>query len=261
LEPDVNQLDEVMVFFHEDNALERVNRSEVSVERVSALDAKMLPAIFGEIDIIKILQLKPGVKAGPEGTAGFYVRGGGNDQNLILVDMAPVYNPNHLFGFFSVFSADAVEDVVLYKAGFPSKYGGRLSSVLDVKMREATPDSLRIQGGIGMISSRLNVNVPLVKDRLSVMVSGRRTYMDAVTGLINRFNRNNENSSPIPQYYFYDFNGNVQYQIDEKNKLSLSGYFGNDFFNFQGDGFGTLFTWGNRSSEILPIYWTKGISC
>lgn len=250
LEQDVNQLDEVTVFFQTENPIERVNRSEVSVERINVNDAKMLPAIFGEIDIIKILQLKPGVKSGPEGTAGFYVRGGGNDQNLILVDMAPVYNPNHLFGFFSVFSADAVADVVLYKAGFPSKYGGRLSSVLDVKMREATPDSLRIQGGIGLISSRLNVNVPLVKDRLSVMVSGRRTYMDAVTGMINRFNRNNENSSPIPQYYFYDFNGNVQYQIDEKNKLSLSGYFGNDFFNFQGDGFGTLFTWGNRSSTL-----------
>jgi hypothetical protein len=250
LEPDMIFLNEITILYESEMAIERVNRSEVGVERISIEEAKMLPVIFGEVDIIKTLQLKPGVKAGPEGTAGFYVRGGGNDQNLILVDHAPVYNPNHLFGFFSVFNSDAVSDVALYKAGFPSKYGGRLSSVLDVTMREAQDDSISIQGGIGLISSRLTVNIPLVKDRLSVMVSGRRTYVDAVTGIINRLSSGNEGNTPIPQYYFYDFNSNIQYKINDKHTVGFSGYLGNDFFNFNGDGFGTMFTWGNRSSTI-----------
>lgn len=250
LEPDVTLLDQVVVTYNVDRPSERVNRSEVSVERISMQEAKQLPAIFGEVDIIKVFQLKPGVKSGPEGTAGFYVRGGSNDQNLILVDRAPVYNPSHLFGFFSVFSAEAVNDVTLYKAGFPAKYGGRLSSVLDVKIAEANTDSLSINGGVGLISSRLNLNIPIIKNKLSVMLTGRRTYVDAITEGLNRVNRNREGFNPIPRYYFYDFNGNIQYQINDKNKLSLSSYYGNDFVDFSLANFSTRFNWGNRSTTL-----------
>jgi len=250
IESDENLLNEVKVSYRIEDPKERVKRSEVSVERISMREAKQLPSIMGEVDIIKIFQLKPGVKSGPEGTAGFYVRGGSNDQNLILVDKAPVYNPNHLFGFFSVFSAEAIEDVTLYKAGFPSKYGGRLSSVLDVKVREAKADTFRIEGGVGLISSRINLNIPIIKDKLSIMLTGRRTYADVFTEGINRINRNNKDFTNIPRYYFYDFNGNIQYDINHKNKLSLSNYIGNDVFNFQNQNFGTLFSWGNRSTTL-----------
>ncbi len=250
LELDVTLLKEVVISYDAEKPSERVNRSEVSVERISMKEAKLLPAILGEVDIIKVFQLKPGVKSGPEGTAGFYVRGGSNDQNLILVDHAPVYNPSHLSGVFSVFSAEAVNDVTLYKAGFPAQYGGRLSSVLDVKIAEANTDSISIQGGIGLISSRLSLNLPIVKNKLSVMLTGRRTYVDAITEGLNRINRNREGYNPIPRYYFYDFNGNIQYQINDKNKLSLSSYYGNDFVDFSLENFSTRFNWGNRSTTL-----------
>lgn len=250
LSPSNELLNEVQIISSVDDPNEKVNDIQMGVDRITMEEAKLLPAILGEVDILKVLQLKPGVKSGGEGTAGFFVRGGSNDQNLILVEHAPVYNPNHLFGFFSVFNSDAINNVTLYKSGFPAQYGGRLSSVLDVEMRKSQADSLEIIGGIGLLASRLTINVPIIKKKLSVLVSGRRTYADLITNAINRLNRNRDDFTPIPSYYFYDLNCAINYTINDKNKLSVHGYFGNDFFRFRGDNFGANLLWGNRSATL-----------
>ena len=248
--PNFKLLKEVQVLRSKDDPNEKVNDIQMGVDRISIEEAKLLPAILGEVDIVKVLQLKPGVKSGGEGTAGIFVRGGSNDQNLILVEHAPVYNPSHLFGFFSVFNSDAVSSVTLFKSGFPAQFGGRLSSVLDVEMRKGQADSLEVQGGIGLLASRLTLNVPIIKNKMSIRVSGRRTYADVITNTLNEMNKNNAEFSPIPAYFFYDFNGVMNYQLNEKNKLSLIGYFGNDFFKFKGNDFGTTLLWGNRSATL-----------
>ena len=250
LTPAYRALEEVQIVSSKEDPKEKVNDIQMGVERISMLEAKLLPAILGEVDILKVLQLKPGVKSGGEGTAGFFVRGGSNDQNLILVEHAPVYNPSHLFGFFSVFNSDAVNSVTLYKSGFPAQYAGRLSSVLDVEMRKGQADSLEVQGGIGLLASRLTLNVPLIKRKLSLLVSGRRTYADVITNSLNELNKDNSDYTPIPAYYFYDFNCALDYEIDDNNRLSLNGYFGNDFFRFKGDNFGANLLWGNRSATL-----------
>jgi hypothetical protein len=250
LEPSYKSLNEVQIISTKDNPKEKVNDIQMGVDKISIAEAKLLPAILGEVDILKVLQLKPGVKSGGEGTAGFFVRGGSNDQNLILVEHAPVYNPSHLFGFFSVFNSDAVSNVTLYKSGFPAQYGGRLSSVLDVEMRKGQADSFGVQGGIGLLASRLTINLPIKKRKVSLLVSGRRTYADLITNSINQLNKNTKDFTPIPAYYFYDFNGVLDYKINDKNKLSLNGYFGNDFFRFKGDNFGANLLWGNRSATL-----------
>lgn len=248
--PMFRTLREIEVVSSKENAVEKVRDMQMGVERISIAEAKLLPAILGEVDILKVLQLKPGVKSGGEGTAGFFVRGGSNDQNLILVEHAPVYNPSHLFGFFSVFNSDAVNQVTLYKSGFPAQYGGRLSSVLDIEMRRGQADSLEVQGGIGLLASRLTLNVPIIKKKLSLLVSGRRTYADLITNSINTLNKNNRDFSPIPSYYFYDFNCAIDYQLNDRNKLLLNGYFGNDIFRFQDSNFGANLLWGNRSGTL-----------
>lgn len=250
LTPSSKILNEVQIVSSKEDPREKVNSIQMGVDRISIAEAKLLPAILGEVDILKVLQLKPGVKSGGEGTAGFFVRGGSNDQNLILVEHAPVYNPSHLFGFFSVFNSDAISNVTLYKSGFPAQFGGRLSSVLDVEMRKGQSDSLEVQGGIGLLASRLTVNVPIVKRKLSLLVSGRRTYADLITNTLNELNKEAEDFTPIPAYYFYDFNCAMQYEINDKNKLAINGYFGNDFFRFRGDNFGANLLWGNRSATL-----------
>lgn len=250
LTPEYKLMDEVRILKNKDDPRDRVNDIQMGVDRISMDEAKLLPAILGEVDILKVLQLKPGVKSGGEGTAGFFVRGGSNDQNLILVEHAPVYNPSHLFGFFSVFNADAVDNVTLYKSGFPSQYGGRLSSVLDVSMRKGQPDSYSIQGGIGLLASRLTLNLPVIKRKLSLLVSGRRTYADLITNTLNELNKQKPDYNPIPSYYFYDFNVAMHYEINDKNKISLNGYYGNDFFRFRGTNFGANLLWGNRSATL-----------
>ena len=250
LSPTYKSLNEVQIVATKESPKEKVNDIQMGVDRISMAEAKLLPAILGEVDIIKVLQLKPGVKSGGEGTAGFFVRGGSNDQNLILVEHAPVYNPSHLFGFFSVFNSDAISNVTLYKSGFPSQFGGRLSSVLDVEMRKGQADSFEVQGGIGLLASRLTINLPIKKKKLSLLVSGRRTYADIFTNAINQLNRNTQDFTPIPAYYFYDFNGVLDYKINDKNKLSLNGYFGNDYFRFKGNNFGANLLWGNRSATL-----------
>jgi hypothetical protein len=250
LTPKYIALSEVEIVSNRDNPKFKVNDIQMGIDKISMAEAKLLPAILGEVDILKILQLKPGVKSGGEGTAGFFVRGGSNDQNLILVDHAPVYNPSHLFGFFSVFNSDAINNVTLYKSGFPAQYGGRLSSVLDVEMRKGQTDSFQIQGGIGLLASRLTLNIPIKKNKISLLISGRRTYADLITNTVNRFNKNKIDYTPIPVYYFYDFNGSLDYKINDKNKISINGYFGNDFFRFSGESFSANLLWGNRSGTL-----------
>ncbi|MEL7535401.1 MAG: TonB-dependent receptor, partial [Bacteroidota bacterium] len=229
---------------------EQIKSTEMSIERISVLEAKKIPALFGEVDIIKTLQLKPGISSGSEGTSGIFVRGGGTDQNLVLLDGTTLYNPSHLFGFFSTFNPDAVKDVKLYKGGFPGQYGGRLSSVIDVRMNEGNRKKFSGSGGVGLISSRLTLEGPIVKDKGSFMVAGRRTYVDVFTRLLNDVQEDNPNWNQIPDYFFYDFNAKANYNIGEKDQLFLSGYIGRDIFGFSDDSFNFDFRWGNSNATL-----------
>lgn len=240
------QLDDVLITA---NGLEeKLNSSQMSMDQLTMVDAKQIPALFGEVDIIKTLQLKPGVQSGGEGTSGIYVRGGGPDQNLILLDEAQIYNASHLFGFFSTFNSDAVKDVRLFKGGYPAEYGGKLSSVIDVRLREGNQKKFSGSGGLGLIASRLTLEGPIVKDKASFMLSGRRTYFDVFTRTLNELKENDPGWNQIPDYYFYDFNGKVNVDLSPKDKLFLSGYLGRDVFGFASGNFGIDFTWGNKSA-------------
>ncbi|MBC6988513.1 TonB-dependent receptor [Hymenobacter sp. BT491] len=240
-----NELGEVVV--EGSGSLEqKLQTTQMSVEHLSVKEAKLLPALFGEVDLLKTLQLKPGVQNGGEGTSGLFVRGGSSDQNLVLVDDAVVYNPAHLFGLFSVFNPDAVQSVDLFKGGFPAQYGGRLSSVVDVKLREGSREKYSVSGGLGLISSRLTVEGPIVKKKGSFILSGRRTYFDIFTRQINKINEGKEDYNPIPNYYFYDFNAKANYALGKKDQVFFSGYYGHDIFGFNSsNGFNFDFSWGN----------------
>ena len=218
---------------------ENLTRVQMGVEKLTPREIKQIPVLFGEQDVLKTLQLLPGVKGAGEGNAGFYVRGGAADQNLILLDEAPVYNASHLLGFFSVFNSDAIKDVTLYKGSMPAEFGGRIASVLDVKMNDGNQKRFNALGGIGLISSRLTLEAPLKKDRSSLIVSGRRTYADMFLKLSN--NEDLKNST----LYFYDLNAKFNYKINDKNRVFLSGYFGRDNFGFS-DVF--KFSWGNSTA-------------
>lgn len=224
---------------------EAVNRnvtsSEMSVQKLDMKEAKSLPVLFGEQDIMKTLQLLPGVKSAGEGNSGFYVRGGTTDQNLVLLDEAPVYNTSHLLGFFSVFNSDAIKDVKLIKGGIPAEYGGHLSSVVDIRMNDGNYKDLGVSGGIGLISSRLAIDGPIVKDKGSFMVSARRTYADLFLKLSKDTNQNRTT------LYFYDVNMKANYSLGSKDHVFLSGYFGRDVFNY-GGRFGI--EWGNATSTL-----------
>ncbi len=202
-----------------------VTNNEMSVVRMDAKTIRKIPAFMGEVDVIKALQLLPGIQASSEGSSGFSVRGGSPDQNLILLDEATVYNASHLLGFFSVFNNDAVKDVKIYKGDIPMNYGGRLSSVLDVRMNDGNQKSFSATGGIGTISSRLTLEGPLLKDKTSFIMSGRRTYFDLFLPL----SADEEVRENV--LYFYDFNAKVAHQINENNRIFISGYFGRDVFN------------------------------
>lgn len=196
--------------------------SQMSTIEIPIQQIKNIPALLGEVDVLKALQLLPGVQSGGEGSSGFYVRGGGPDQNLILLDGAPVYNASHLFGFFSVFNADAIKNVELVKGGFPSRYGGRLSSVLEINMKEGNMKEYHAEGGIGIISSRLTVEGPIKKDTASFLFSARRTYIDV---LARPFMGDNKVG-----YYFYDMNGKLNWKVGKKDHIYLSAYMGDDKF-------------------------------
>lgn len=229
---------------------EQLNSTQMGKVEVTAEEAKKIPVIFGEVDILKVLQLKPGVQSGGEGNSGLYVRGGGSDQNLFILDEAQVYNPSHLFGFFSTFNADAIKNVTLYKAGFPAEYGGKLSSVIDVSMREGNRKKFQGTGGLGLISSRLTLEGPLKKDKGAFIVSGRRTYVDVITRIINKTKENDPDWTPLPDYNFFDLNAKFNYDLGDKDKLFLSGYWGKDYFTFKNESLNFNFNWGNVSSTL-----------
>jgi hypothetical protein len=229
---------------------EKLQASQMSVERLTARQARLLPALFGEVDLLKTLQLKPGVQSGGEGTSGLYVRGGGPDQNLFLLDEATIYNASHLFGFFSIFNTDAVRSVDLYKGGFPAQFGGRLSSVVDVKLKEGNNKKFGVSGGLGLIASRLTVEGPLKKGKSSFILSGRRTYLDVFTRGINRMKADDPKYNPIPNYYFYDLNAKANVTLGSNDRLFISGYLGQDIFGYRNQGFNFDFKWGNRAGTL-----------
>lgn len=218
-----------------------VTSSEMSVQKLDIKEAKNLPVLFGEQDIMKTLQLLPGVKSAGEGNSGFYVRGGTIDQNLVLLDEAPVYNTSHLLGFFSVFNSDAIKDVKLFKGGIPAEYGGHLSSVVDIRMNDGNTKDFGVSGGIGLISSRLAVEGPIVKDKGSFMISARRTYADLFLKLSKDTNQNRTT------LYFYDVNLKANYTLGVHDHVYLSGYLGRDVFSY-GGRFGI--EWGNATSTL-----------
>ncbi|HLP55818.1 MAG TPA: TonB-dependent receptor [Fluviicola sp.] len=231
------ELEEVVVTSERQDA--NVKDPIMGVERLDPKELAKIPVLFGEKDIIKTMQLLPGVKSAGEGNAGYYVRGGAADQNLILLDEAPVYNASHLLGFFSTFNSDAIKDAVLYKGNQPANFGGRLSSVLDIKMNEGNAKRYNVSGGLGLISSKLNVEGPIVKDKASFLVTGRRTYADLFLKASDRFKNNT--------LYFYDLNAKVNYRVGKKDRLFLSGYFGRDVLGV-GQTFG--FNWGNATATL-----------
>lgn len=215
-----------------------VTSVQVSKIQVDLNEIDKLPVILGERDVLKSIQLLPGIMPAQEGNSGFIVRGGNTDQNLILLDEAPVYNASHLLGFFSTFNSDALKDMTLYKGNMPAEYGGRLSSVVDIKMKEGNNKSYNVGGGIGLIASRLYAEGPIVKDKGSFFVSGRRTYADVFLAL------SNDTAVKQSSLYFYDFNAKANYKLGKKDKVFLSGYFGKDKF-----GLANLFgiTYGNTT--------------
>ncbi len=210
---------------------DNVTRPLMGVQKLTTREIQNVPVLFGEKDVLKTIQLLPGIQSAGDGNSGFFVRGGGADQNLILLDEATVYNPSHLLGFFSTFNSDAIKDITVYKGGMPAEYGGRLSSVVDIKMNDGNNKDYHLGGGIGLISTRLNAEGPIVKDRGSFSISGRRTYADLFLKL-SPDSTVNSNS-----LYFYDLNIKGNYRIDEKNRVYLSGYFGRDNLGF-GESFG-----------------------
>jgi hypothetical protein len=229
---------------------EKLNSTQMSSDKLTIMEAKKIPALFGEVDIIKTLQLKPGVQSGGEGMSGLYVRGGGPDQNLFLLDNAPVYNPSHLFGLFSTFNGDAVKDVTLYKGGYPAQFGGKLSSVIDISQREGNMKKFSVTGGIGLISSRLSVEIPLVKNKVSLLVAGRRTYFDVFTRQLNIIKKDNPNYNPIPDYYFYDFNSKLSIKATARDQVYASFYLGRDKFRFKAGDFDFKLGWGNKAGSV-----------
>jgi hypothetical protein len=244
LKEKVTSLNEVVISSTKKD--QKIVSTDMSVEKISAKDIKQIPMVLGEADVIKSIQLLPGVSAPNEGSGGFNVRGGSADQNLILLDEAIVYNPSHLLGFFSVFNADALKDATIYKGGIPSKYGGRLSSVLDIRMREGNNKKFNATGGIGLLSSRLTLEAPIGKvhedgAKGSFLLSARRSYADIFLPLssdtvINR-----------SKLFFYDLNFRSNYRLSSKDRIFFSGYFGRDRIDVP-NGFGN--SWGNVTSTL-----------
>lgn len=239
LEDASNSLETVVVTARSNSR--SISNPQMGVEKLSTSEIRNIPVLLGERDILKTLQLLPGVKSAGEGNSGFYVRGGAGDQNLILLDEAPVYNASHLLGFFSTFNSDAIKDMTLYKGGMPAQYGGRLSSVLDIKMNDGNNQDYNVSGGIGLISTKLNVEGPIQKNKSSFLLTGRRTYADLFLKL------SNDSSINSNTLYFYDLNAKLNYQLGKKDRLYLSGYFGKDVLGV-GETFGI--DWGNTTSTL-----------
>lgn len=217
----VVELDEIVISGQEEiEEITQMSKINIPVDQIKAM-----PALLGEVDVLKVLQLLPGIQSGTEGSSGLYIRGGGPDQNLILLDGVPVYNASHLFGFFSVFNADAINNVELIKGGFPARYGGRLSSVIDITMKEGNNEKLRGEGAIGLVSSKLTLEGPIKNERTTFLFSGRRTYIDL---LARPLIKSATDGDEIAGYYFYDLNGKINHKFSNRDRVYLSGYFGND---------------------------------
>lgn len=240
LEEIETQLGEVEVSSEAED--KNIKSIEMSVARLDIKQVEKIPALLGEVDIVKAVQLLPGVTNVGEGASGFNVRGGNVDQNLILLDEAPVFNSSHLFGFFSVFNPDAVKDLKLYKGGIPSQYGGRTSSVLDVRLKEGNNKKLEGNGGIGTIFSRFSIEGPIQKEKSSFILAARRSYIDV---LAKPFLSKRQPSLKDAQFYFYDLTAKINYRINDKNTIFLSGYLGRDVF-----GAGFTFNWGNATTTL-----------
>ena len=258
LEPDVTRLNEVQITSQKPDR--NVSEMAMSVQSLDMITMKKIPALMGEVDVIKTIQLLPGVQAASEGSSGFSVRGGGTDQNLILLDNAPIFNASHFLGFFSVFNNDVVKEATLYKGDIPAYYGGRLSSVLDVKVKDDMPRKLSGTGGVGLVTSRLMMEMPLFEQQTSLLLAGRTTY----AGLVLPFMGEEVKGSDI---YFYDLNAKVTQRINDNNRLFLSAYRGRDRFkvaDMMGLGYGNAsatLRWnhifGNRLTSNLTLLGTK----
>ncbi len=224
---------------------ENLQNTEMGTFDIPVEKIKSIPVLFGEVDVLKTITLTPGVQSGGEGNSAFYVRGGGPDQNLVLLDEAVVYNASHLFGFFSVFNADALQHIELTKSGMPANYGGRLASVLDISMKDGNMKKYQVDGGLGLISSRLTVQGPLKKDTSSFIISGRRTYADLVMRPFIRKTSDFKHTG----YYFYDLNAKINYKISDKDRIFASAYFGRDLFNMdiEDDDLKMKMYWGNAT--------------
>jgi hypothetical protein len=234
---DEGSMKEVVVSAHKGH--DNITKATMGTEVLNMKTAAKIPVVFGEKDLVKTIQLMPGVKSNGEGSNGFSVRGGATDQNLIVLDEAPVYNASHLLGIFSTFNSDAIKDATIIKGNSPAQFGGRLSSVLDVKMKEGNNKEYQVSGGIGLISSRLTVEGPIQKERSSFIISGRRTYADL-------FARMSSDFKDI-KLYFYDLNVKANLAINDKNKLYFSGYFGKDVLGVS-KAFGS--DWGNATATL-----------
>ncbi|MGI4872983.1 MAG: TonB-dependent receptor [Janthinobacterium lividum] len=239
LKPGGSDLNEVVVTGRSSDAY--ISRAQMGVEQLDLKQIAKVPVLFGEKDVIKTMTLLPGIKSAGEGSSGFSVRGGAVDQNLILLDEAPVYNASHLLGFFSTFNSDAIKDLTVYKGGMPAQYGGRLSSVVDIRMKDGNNQQLHGSGGIGLISSRLALEGPITKDRGSFLITGRRTYADVFLKLSR--NETTRNSS----LYFYDLNAKANYQLSDRNRLYFSGYLGRDALGLS-NTFGQYY--GNQTATL-----------
>ena len=237
LSPSAEQIDVVEVTAEKKD--DNIKKIDMSTVELDIKEIEKVPALLGEADVVRSLQLLPGVSTVGEGATGFNVRGGGIDQNLVLLDEAPVFNSSHLFGFFSVFNPDAVKNVKLIKGGIPSQYGGRLSSILDIRMKEGNRKEFAGEGGLGLIFSRLSLEAPIVKDKSSFLIAGRRSYIDV---LAKPFLTDDLSES---QFYFYDLTAKLNYDFSDRDKLYASGYFGRDVF-----GAGFFFNWGNATSTL-----------
>ena len=231
-----------------------LQRFEVGAEKINITSFRLLPTSMGESDIIKSVLLIPGVQSVGEGSAGFNVRGGSADQNLILLYGAPIYNSSHFFGFFSAVNSDIIKDVTLYKGGIPSRYGGRISSVLDIVSKEGNRKEFDGSAGISPITTHLMVEGPIIKDTLTYILTGRTTYSNWIFGLIDNADLQNSRAS------FYDINGKITYDLNKNNKIDLSSYYSHDAFRFNSD---TIYSYDNN---IFALKWrhffnSKFFSC
>ena len=247
LAPQSEDIEEVVVSARKKD--ENIRSTNMSVEKIDNRTIDKIPVLMGEADMIKTLQLMPGVKSMGSMSSGISIRGGSRDQNLLLLDEAPVYSAEHLSGLFSVFNNDAVKNVELYKANIPARYGGRLSSLIDIRMKDGNSKKFSGSGGIGLISSRLTLEGPIVKDKSSFVISGRRTYTDLAVDLFKEIN-NDDDIQDFP-LYFYDLNMKANYRIDNNNRLYASAYFGRDKFSYEmGEGNSSEFNWGNYTTTL-----------